>query len=129
MATVVKVPKTLGACADRLYTIKEEMAALNRTLEVFDTERKAIKEHLINNLPKNDAGGVSGKLCRVTITSKDRASVKDWAAFYKYILKKKDFSFLHRKVSDATVRDHWQAGEKIPGVEPFTAIDISINKL
>lgn len=129
MAREMKIPKTLGACADRLYQIREEQALLNKQVEVLQAEAAAIKEHLIANLPKSDAQGVLGKQARAAITTKQVPSVKDWDAFYKLILKSKDFSLLQRRVSDAAVRERWEAGEKVAGVEPFTVVNVSVTKL
>jgi hypothetical protein len=127
--TSIKVPKTLGACADRLFTLKAQLAALNMQAEALDAERKAIQERLIADLPKSEAAGIAGRLARATVVTKEVPTVKDWTAFYKTILKTKDFSLLQRRVSDAAVRERWEAGKKVPGVEPFTVVTVSVTKL
>jgi hypothetical protein len=122
------VPKTIGACADRLYKIKELKSELNRQSAVLDKEESEIKEHVINTLPKDEVNGVAGKLGRVTIKKTPKPSVKDWAKLYAYILKKKDFSLLQRKPSEAAIKDRWNEGEKVPGVESFTVVTVSVTK-
>lgn len=128
-ATKSAVPKTLGACADRLYAIKAEVNALNKQIDQLKAEASSINDHLINVLPKDDARGIFGKVARAVITTKQVASVKDWEAFYKHILKTKDFSLMQRRVADTAVRERWDGGERVPGVEPFTVKIVSLNKV
>ena len=124
-----KLPKTLGACADRLYELRTEIAALNKQAESLKAERFLIEEHLINNLPKEDARGVSGVQAKANIVTKTVASVKDWDKLYKYILKTKDFSLLKKSVADSSVKERWEAKKAVPGVEPFNVVKVSVNKV
>jgi hypothetical protein len=122
------IPKTLGACADRLYKLREERSKIQKTIDKLEKEEKEIKEHLINTLPKSSADGITGKVARATIKVKVVPSAKDWSAVYKFILKTKDFSLLGRRLSDAAVRERWEAGKKVPGVEPFNVVSVSVTK-
>lgn len=126
---VIKIPKTLGAQVDRLYALRQEVAELNRQLEALKAEKTAIEDHLIDTLPKNDARGVAGRFARATITTRLLPTVKDWAAFYAHVLKTKDFSLMQKRLADAAVRERWDAGKKLPGVEQFTHVGVSITKI
>ena len=122
--TPFKMPKTLAACADAYYTTMQERLALQKKVDALKAQETAIAEHLIQNLPKSDATGVSGKAARVFITMKTRAQVTNWDKFYGYILKSanKDpgaWSLLQKRVGEEAVNEIWAAGKKIPGVEPF----------
>lgn len=125
----MKIPKTIGACADLLYETKRKRLALQKQVEALEAEENALKEHIIATLPKSDASGVAGKLARVTVTSKEVPVVKDWPAFYKYILKHKSFDLLQRRLSDAAVKSRIEDGERLPGVETFNAKLVNLNKL
>lgn len=124
-----KFPKTLGACADKLFEIREERRAAQRVVDEMEEEEKALKAHLINTLPKSEAGGVAGKLARVTIVTKPVPQVKDWDAFYKYVKKNDAFDLLQRRLVDTAVAERWEAGKKVPGVESFNVVTVSINKV
>ena len=54
-----QLPKTLAACADRLYKLKTEKAAAQAKVDALDTERKALEDHLIRNLPKGDVAALA----------------------------------------------------------------------
>lgn len=126
---VYKFPKALGACADKLYELREKRLAMQKAVDEVEAEEKALKEHLIQTLPKSEAGGVAGKLCRVTIVKKKVPQVKDWDKFYAHIKKTGQFDLLGRTVGAAAIKERWEAGKIVPGVENFEAISISINKV
>lgn len=122
------IPKTLGGCADRLYELRAERQELNREVKEIEALESAIKEKLIEELPKSQAEGVTGKTARAMIKSKAIGHVTDWGKLYDHIRRKKDFSLLQRRLSDASVQDQWESGKKIPGVEPFTVLKVSLTK-
>ena len=122
------LPRTLGACADRMYQIRDEKKILKAQIDVLDSEFKEIKEKLIAELPKSKAEGVTGRAATATIKLKDIATVKNWDLFYKHVKRTDNFSLLQRRVSDAAVKERWSDGKKVPGVEPFRVVDISLTK-
>lgn len=125
----IKIPKTIGACADRLYELKGEMSKLNKLLEEMDKERKTIQEHVINELPKSSATGVSGKAANVRVVTKEVPQVKDWDAFYGYVRKTKRTDLLQRRLSEGAIGELLDSGVKVPGVQNFTAVSISLTKV
>lgn len=123
------VPKTIGACADLLYELKQQRLAIQKQVdELADFEAK-IKEHVINTLPKHDQTGAIGKLAKVTVVTKLVPQLQDKEAFYKWLKRTGEFDLLPSGVSRKAVEERWEAGKKVPGVEPFTAVTISLNKL
>jgi hypothetical protein len=124
-----KFPKALGACADRLFTVRQQRLEIQKQVDLLQSEESAIKEHIINTLPKSEASGVAGKLARVTVVSKQVPQVKDWDAFYKHVKKSGDFDLLQRRLTDSAIKERWEAGKEVPGVEHFNAISVSINKV
>ena len=123
------IPKTLGACADMLLKLAEQKSKAQQVVDAIDQHEKLIKEHLIQNLPKEDSDGVVGKLAKAVIKKKPVPQVKDWPAFYKHVLKTKDFSLMQRRVSEAAVRELWESGKTVPGVDKFTVVTVSVTKV
>jgi len=124
-----KMPAKLAHCVDLLWSTREARLKIQRECDELEKKEAAIKDHLINNIPKNDATGVTGKLCSVTIISKRKFSVKDWDKVNTWILKNKDLTVMNRKLSDAVVGEIYDNGKTIPGVEIFQAPSVSINKV
>jgi hypothetical protein len=129
MPKIYKFPKALGACADRLYELREKRLAAQKLTDEIDAEEKAMKEHLISTLPKSKASGVAGKFVRVTVVTKTVPRVDNWDKFYGFVKKTGRFDLMQRRLSDAAITEIWEAGKKIPGVDSFKYATISMNKL
>ena len=125
----MKFPKTIGACADQLFKLRQKRIDMQKEVDEVAEEEKALKEHIIETLPKSQASGVAGKLARVSVVTKPVPQVEDWEAFYKHVARTKSFDLLQRRVSDGAVKERWEAGKKVPGVKVFNAVTISLNKL
>jgi hypothetical protein len=124
-----KFPKTLGACADEIFNLRNKRLAAQKEVDAIEVQEKALKEHIINTLPKSETTGVAGKLARVTVVTKQIPQVKDWEAFWKSFNKKTDTDLMQKSLSKAAVEARWDAGKEVPGVEAFTAVTLSINKV
>jgi len=131
MATEIKYkfPKALGACADKLFELRNKRLAEQKKVDEIAAEETALKNHIIENLPKSEASGVAGKLARVTVVTKQVPQVKDWDAFYKYVKKTGSFDLMQKRLTDAAIKERWEAGKEVPGVEHFNAVSVSINKV
>lgn len=123
------LPRTLGACADRLGQLQERRRAMERDIADIKAEEKRISDHLIAELPKADAMGIAGKTKRATVRTKDVPTVQDWSALHAYVRKKNEFSLLQRRVADAAVRERWEAGKKLPGIEPYRVVLVRLTDL
>lgn len=131
MATEVKYkfPKAMGACADKLFELRNKRLEMQKAVDAVAAEETALKNHIIENLPKSEASGVAGKLARVTVITKVVPQVKDWDVFYKYVKKTGSFDLMQKRLTDAAIKERWEAGKEVPGVEHFNAITVSINKV
>ena len=124
----MKMPKTMGACADLLYETRQKRLDLQKSVDELQKQETQIREHIINNLPKTDTGA-SGKIARVSVVTKRVAQVLNWDELYKYIKKTGQFDLMQRRLSDAAVKERWEAGKAVPGVDAFDATTVSLNKV
>lgn len=126
-----KPPAKLGACADLLYTTRQERLGVHapKVKECEEVER-ALREHFIATLPKSEAEGVSGRLARVQLKAEVIPIIEDRELLEKYIKRKRCPDLLNAPALNfPAVRERWDAGEVIPGVGTFSVIKVSVNKL
>lgn len=134
--TARKVPKTLAACADTLYSTRQERLELKRGVDALEAYEKAIKEHLIQTLPKGQATGTRGKLASVYVENKEIPQIKDPAKFWKWfgsqLTKNPDVvGMLSVKLLEGAVAEYQSANKSKlpPGVEFFTTPVVRMNKV
>lgn len=124
-----KVPKTAAACADLLYTTRQARLEKQKEVDALADQESAIKEALINALPKGEATGVAGKIARVSIKTKEVPQADDWTSIQAYVKKHDAFDLFQRRLSDTAVKERWLAGEEIPGVAHFNKVEVSCVKV
>lgn len=127
-------PKNLAQCADMYYQKREARLALERQAAVLQSEESACREHLINSLPKSEASGIAGKVCRVAVENKPVYQVKDWEAVWGFLIKNVKkmpglTGLLQRRINEGMVREMAENGTKIPGVEALDVPVLRVNKL
>ena len=126
---VYKFPKSMGACADKYYQLQQKRREMQKAAAEVEAEEKAIKAHIIEHLPKSEASGIAGKLARVTVVTKEVPQVKDWDAFYKHVKRTGNFELLQKRVGNTAIQERWDNGKEVPGVEHFTVVTLSMNKV
>lgn len=125
-----KIPKTVGACADLLYRIRQERYELQRKVNALKDQEIDLKNHLIETLPKSETSGVQGKTARVTVVLKEEPVVIDQDDFRKYLNRSKRFDLAYRlRPSAPAIKEMWEAGKKIPGIDKYVVPTISLNKV
>lgn len=127
--TEFKKAKTAGQRADFLYKADEKRLAEGKKVEAMKKFVTKLEQWFIQELPDTDATGVAGKVARVQIKQKERPSVMDWDKFYDYIRKNRAFELLNRAVNTKAVKERWESGKQVPGVEKFAYKDVSVTKV
>lgn len=128
----MNIPKTMGACADKLYKLREKRYELGRQIKEIEEEESTIKKYVIDNLSKQESNGVSGKVANVRIKVEDVPTVEDWEAFYKYITRTKSFDMLQKRINVKAIRERIEDKKdfaKKAGIGSYTNVSVSITKL
>jgi hypothetical protein len=123
------MPASVGLSADLYSEVRELRLAMQKIVDDVKGRESEIKEHIINNLSKSSDTGAAGKRYRAQIVTKEVPTLKDWEALTKFIAANNRFDLLHKRVADTAVKDMWEAGVAVPGVEKFRATDVSITKI
>lgn len=140
-------PSAMGQLPDAFRAARDARLALQKKQEEelakLKADEAALKEFIINELPKSQAGGIVGEHYTAQITKAEvpRAAADGWPKIYATIVKeylthakRKDglqdgaFALLQRRLGEGAVKEMWEAGKTVPGVEKFTVIDLSITK-
>lgn len=119
---------TLGEAADMLYDKRKERMEAQKVVDAIKKCESELTTYIINNLSKEDAEGVSGKIARVSVTVDAIPTVEDWESFYAFIHEKRLFALLQKRVSTAAVKDMWNDDVEVPGVGVFNKVGVSCVK-
>lgn len=124
-----KFPKSMGVCADQLYAIRNKRIAEQKKVDELAAEESALKEHIIENLPKSQQTGASGKVANVKISTKEIPQIADLTALYGFIRRTKREDLLQKRLNEGAVKEIIDAGKMVPGVQLFKAVTVSLTKI
>ena len=123
------IPKNLAAVADLYKVTKDRRLAMEKEAAAVGEEEAALKKHLIDNLPKSQAGGITGKIARAEITKRDVPTVEDESAFMSFAKRKGNDDLVKTVPVMSAVQERWKAGKAVPGIGKFTVVSISLTKV
>jgi len=110
--------------------IKLENSKASETLSKLQGDAKELENKIISEIDKKKGtSGILGKKAKGILKTKTVPAVQDWDKFYKHVMKKKDFSFLQKRLSSTAFNEHWDAGEKIPGVQKVHLKSLSLTRI
>lgn len=129
MPKAFKFPKAMGACADKIYMLRQERLKAQKIVDEIEAEEKALKVHIIDNLPKSEQTGASGQIANVRVVNKDVPVVQDLDALYEYIRKTKRTDLLQKRLNEGAINEILDAGKTVPGIGVFKAVTLSVTKV
>lgn len=121
--------KVTGALTDRLWEVNKKRLALQKEVDLLQAEETAIKEHIINTLPKSETSGIAGKFCRVTVVNKSRPQLEDPTKFRAWLVRNKAWDCISSALAPAGIKARWESGKEVPGVKEFQYPTVSVNKI
>lgn len=128
------LPKSLAGCADEAYTVRAQRYALQKQVDALKARESRLVEELIAKLPKSQATGIAGKVCRAKVESRTVYQAEDWDKINEYIAKnaKKNpgvFALYQKRLSDTTIKEMEEAGVHVPGVTSIDVPTVSLTKV
>lgn len=118
-----------AALADAFKAAEADRLAADKVAESLKVIEVSLKTALISALRTLQVDGVQGKQFAVSLKQVDEPTVGDWDAFYKYILKTKDFSLLERRPGKGAIKERWEDGKQVPGINKFPVDKLSFTKV
>jgi len=124
MKTKIKIPKTLGACADQPHKLRAQRYELQHQVKAIEEQERAI-----DKLPVSDASGISGKLATASVVAHEVPTADDWEKITAYVKKTGAFELLQKRLSPPAIRERWESGEVVPGIGKIVVKKVSVTKL
>lgn len=116
----------IGPTIDKLNDLRETKRALEVKVKIIETEYAELEEALMAKFEREGTNKGAGKNASASVTTSVVGNVTDWDAFNAFVKKSGFFHLYQRRLSDASVRELFEQGKKVPGVEPFTKARLNL---
>lgn len=123
------IPATLAGCADRLAELKKQRLSYQKLVKNIEREEAFLSSKLKAELKEQGSRGIAGLFSKVAIVDRKIPSVTDWDALHAHIQRTGEFDLMQRRLSDAAVKERWNAGEEVAGIGFFETQTLSITKI
>lgn len=124
-----KLPKTMAECADLAYTLREERYEIQRRAKEVGEREAILREHIIQNLPKSQASGVSGKVANAKIEVEMVPKFTDKAKFLAHIKKTGEFDLMTTGMNASAIKARWENKKQVPGIGETQIVKLSLTKV
>lgn len=122
-------PRAMGVLVDAYKRIEAERLAADKVAGALKEQETLLKLSVIAALKKADIKSIGGTTYSTALTQEEKPTVKDWPKFYEFIKANDAFELLERRVSSSAVKERWEDGKQVPGVDRFPVDKLSFTKL
>lgn len=122
-------PTSIGASIDLLYTLRAQRIELDRKVDEMKAQEAALKDHIMANFAKSDLDGAKGKIATASIKHSIQANVTDFPTYLKWVVKNQAYACVQKRAGITALREYWDNGKQVPGVEPVETEDLSLTKV
>ena len=120
----------LAQCPDEYRRVRDIRLAMEKEVEAVRAYESALKNHMIQSIPK-DTAGVFGLQFKAQVVTKPtiRVSEGGWPALAQYIAQTGRFDFMQKRINPGALLEMWDGGQAIPGTERAVDVDLSVTKV
>ena len=102
---------------NELDSIKITKDDINKQLKDLNAEKDALEKKLYELMATAGISRASNGVATVSIGTEVVFNATDWDAVYAHVQSTGDFSIMHRRLSNAAIREIASAGGAVPGTE------------
>jgi len=107
---------TLGHLIDEWKQLRDRRMQSQKSVDALARQERELEYQVLARLQEQDLPGASGVLATATRDLVRVPQVKDWEAFYEYVLENEALDLLERRISRLAWRDREELEGPIPGV-------------
>ena len=124
----ILTPAQLSGLADRWNATRTQRLALQKEVDTLQEHETKLKEQLITYLLESGSTAIGGASGTAKLVHKKEPTVADWDALWAHIQTTGEFELLYKRMNAASVKERWEAGETVPGVQSIDGTNISWSK-
>jgi len=112
---------------DKWYELNQQRMELNHQADAIEEKELILKQIFMTRMRDQNILKIEATHCDVEIKKGEMApTAKNWERIYEYIKEHNAFELLQRRLSAPAIREHWDAGEKIPGIDKYPIEKLSV---
>ena len=123
-----KISSHLPDLVDNYISLRAQRLALDKEAASLKETEDDIYKVIVSKMREEGMTAMGAKNGMVKLKESEEPVPTDWPALYDYIKETGHFEFLHKRIATLAIKEHWEAGEDIPGVGTTTVFKLSVSK-
>lgn len=123
-----EAPGSPAPMIERLGQLRDERKELEKQAEALKKQERELEDEVLRSFRAGDLESVQTAHYAAGRQVAVKPSVHDWDAFYDYIWRSGDPSLLQKRPGEGAIKERWDQGEEVPGVEPFHKVSLYLRK-
>lgn len=119
----------INVLVNKHWALRAKRLALQKEVDALQEQETAVKHDIIRQLRADNITSAGTELETVTLIVKHAPTVREWPTIYKHIRESGEFDLLQRRLSEEAVKQRWERGLIVPGVEKFPVDFLSITNV
>ena len=124
-------PAAMGACIDQLYEARATRLELQKEVDELKAAERDLETHILDAFTKDELRGAKGDVATAAVKRTTSVVLRkdEWDLFVKYVVDNEAYELLRKQPAANAVKERWDAGEEVPGCEPFISVGLSLTKI
>jgi hypothetical protein len=128
MSDLPSLSSHLPDLVNQYIAIRAQRLVLDKQADDLKAQEDGLKDVIVSKLREGGMKAIGAANGLVKMSETDEPTATDWPAFWAYIRETGNFEMLHKRVTVTAVKEHWEAGETIPGIGKTTVYKLSVSK-
>lgn len=128
MAAKKPNPTAALGIAQQYWNARTARLAKDKEAEQLKEVETTLKQQLIDTLHSLNISSVGDPQRNYALVQKLEPQADDWARIYAHIRETGDFDLMYRRINEKAVKERWEDGKNVPGVQKFPVEVLSVTK-
>ena len=111
---------------EQFVEVKAQREKLNEDSKACTLKLAVLEKDIMSLM--SDVGITKAASDKASLTMREvkHPSIDNWTLFYDYVAQTGQFELLHKRLSSTAFREHWEAGDAIPGTSSSSVWELSV---
>ena len=124
----MNISSHLPDMVDQYITLRAQRLTLEKQVVELKETEELLKDAIISKGREQGLTAVGATLGLVKINKTEEPVATDWPAVWEYIRETGQFELLHKRLANLAVKEHWEAGETLPGIGKTDVYKLTVSK-
>lgn len=123
----MNISSHLPDLVDAYISVRAQRLALDKQAAEVKEQEELLKDTIISKYREQGINSLGATNGVVKMSKLTEPVAEDWPTIWEHIKETGRFEYLHKRLANLAIKEHWAAGETIPGVGAQEVYKLSVS--